>query len=265
MRVGVVGLGASGRAICAALDDGIEECELVAAMARDEAKAIGFLGTLKRPVPFVTLDRLITMSDTVIEASTQEHLLEVAPATLRAGKQLVIMSSGALLDHLNWIDLAREHRGRIHVPSGAMAGLDALKGACVGHMDKVTLETRKPPRALAGAPWIVDQQIDLDAIKVETLIFEGTARAACRAFPANVNVVATLSLAGLGADRTTIKLYATPGLTRNLHRVTAEGDFGRVTLEIENVPSANPKTGKLSYLSVIALLRDWHAPLRVGT
>jgi len=265
MKVGVVGIGAAGRAICRALDDGIEGFTMVAAMARDEAKARAFLDTLQRPPKYVALDELIASSDLIIEASTQEHLLEVAPKTLGSGKQLVVMSCGALLDHPEWVEFARDRGGRIHVPSGAMAGLDAIKGACAGAMDRVTLETRKPPHALAGAPWITEQNIDLNAITRETLIFEGTARAACRAFPANVNVVACLSLAGLGADRTEMKLYAVPGQTRNIHKVTIEGDFGRVALEIENVPSENPKTGRLSFLSVIALLREWFAPLRVGT
>ena len=127
------------------------------------------------------------------------------------------------------------------------------------------METRKPPRGLAGAPWIAQQRIDLDAIAAETLIFEGPAREACRAFPANVNVVAALSLAGVGPDRTRIRIFAVPGLARNTHRVQIEGEFGRLAIEIENVPSENPRTGRLSYLSTIALLRDLGATLRVGT
>ena len=138
-------------------------------------------------------------------------------------------------------------------------------GARVGEVTSVTMETRKPPRGLAGAPFIEQQKIDLDAITTETVIFEGPATEACRAFPANVNVLAALSLAGIGPERTRIKIYAVPGLTRNVHRVTIQGEFGRLTVEIENVPSENPRTGKLSYLSTIALLRDLGAPIRVGT
>src|SRR3989449_1297304 len=127
------------------------------------------------------------------------------------------------------------------------------------------METRKPPRGLAGAPWIVQQKIDLAAITKETLIFEGPATEACRAFPANVNVLAALSLAGIGPDKTRIRLFAVPGQARNVHRITVEGEFGRLTIEVENVPSENPRTGKLSYLSTIALLRDLGAALRIGT
>ena len=86
-----------------------------------------------------------------------------------------------------------------------------------------------------------------------------------RAFPANVNVVAALSLAGIGPERTRIKVYAVPGLTRNQHRIAIEGEFGRLRIEVENVPSENPRTGKLSYLSAIAMLRELGAATRVGT
>ena len=123
-----------------------------------------------------------------------------------------------------------------------------------GHLDTVVMETRKPPRGLAGAPGVAG--IDLAAITAPTLVFEGTAREACRAFPANVNVVAAVSLAGIGPDRTRIRIHADPSVDRNRHTVTAEGAFGRLRIEIENVPSENPRTGKLSYLSTIAYLRD---------
>jgi len=127
------------------------------------------------------------------------------------------------------------------------------------------METRKPPRGLAGAPWIAEQRIDLDAICEETLIFEGPAAAAVRAFPANVNVVAALALAGLGPERTQIRVYAVPGQQVNQHRVHIEGEFGRLRIEIENIPSENPRTGRLSYLSAIAMLRELGAPVWVGT
>mgnify|MGYP001560703848 FL=1 len=163
------------------------------------------------------------------------------------------------------MDLAATNRCRIFIPSGAIAGLDGVKGACVGAITSVTMETRKPPRGLAGAPWIVQQKIDLDAIRTETLIFEGSATEACRAFPANVNVLAALSLAGIGPEKTRIRLFAAPEQKMNMHRITVEGEFGRLAIEVENVPSENPRTGKLSYMSTIALLRDLSATLRVGT
>lgn len=264
-NIGVVGLGAIGRAVCRALDAGIPGLRLAGALARDRARAESFLGALDTAPPCLPLDDLIAACDLIVEASTQAHLQEIAPRVLTAGRDLVVLSCGGLLGRHDWVALAEAHRCHIYVPSGAIAGLDGVKGARVGNVTSVTMETRKPPRGLAGAPWIIEQHIDLDAITQESLIYEGPAVDACRAFPANVNVLAALSLAGIGPERTRIKIYAVPGLERNTHRVTIAGEFGRLTVEIENVPSENPRTGKLSYLSTIALLKDLAAPLRVGT
>src|SRR5256884_1108130 len=202
MEVGVVGLGAIGRQLCRALDEGIAGLHLAGATARDREKAERFLKSLGSPAPFLPLDELIRASDLVIEASTQAHLRdEIAPRTLGAGKDLVVLSCGGLIGRQDWIDLAAARGCRIYVPSAAIAGLDGVKGAKVGAIDSVTMETRKPPRGLAGAPWIESQKIDLESITRETLIFEGTATEACRAFPANVNVVAAPSLARSGPEK----------------------------------------------------------------
>ena len=266
MDVGIAGLGAIGRQVCLALDQGLPGLRLVGATARDREKAETFLKSLGAPAPFLSLDELIRASDLVVEASTQAHLREeIAPRTLAAGKDLVVLSCGGLIGRQDWIDLAAAKGCRIYVPSAAIAGLDGVKGAKVGAIDSVTMETRKPPRGLAGAPWIEAQKIDLDAITRETLIFEGSATEACRAFPANVNVVAALSLAGIGPEKTRIRIFASPEQPLNRHRITVQGEFGRLSIEIENVPSENPRTGKLSYLSTIAFLKDLSATLRVGT
>ena len=265
VRVGVVGLGVIGRHVCRALDAGVSGVVLAGATTRRRDAGEAFLAALKSPVPFYTLDDLIAVSDLVVEASTQAHLAEIAPKTLGAGRDLVVLSCGGLLGRDDWVGLAERHGARILVPSGAIAGLDGVKGGAIGAVTSVTMETRKPPLGLAGAPWIVQQKIDLEAIREETLIFEGPATEACRAFPANVNVLAALSLAGIGPERTRTKIYAVPGLARNMHRIRIEGEFGALRIEVENVPSENPRTGRLSYLSTIALLRDLGASLRVGT
>jgi aspartate dehydrogenase len=265
LAVGVVGLGVIGRRVCQALDAGLPGLTLVGATSRTRDPAETFLKSLRSPAPFLSLDDLILVSDLIVEASTQAHLQEIAPKALAAGRDLVVLSCGALLGRADWVALADRHGARILVPSGAIAGLDAVKGGAVGPITSVTMESRKAPAGWAGAPWVVQQKIDLDAIREETLIFEGPATAACPAFPANVNVLAALSLAGIGPERTTTRIFAVPGLTRNTHRISVEGEFGSLSLEIRNVPSENPRTGRLSYLSTIALLRDLGATLRVGT
>jgi aspartate dehydrogenase len=265
LAIGVVGLGVIGRAICRALDGGIDGLRLAGATSRTRDTAQTFLKALTSPTPFLALDALVDAADVVVEASTQAHLEEIAPRALAAGRDLVVLSCGALLGRADWVALARSTGARILVPSGAIAGLDGVKGGAIGAVTSVTMETRKPPAGLAGAPWIVAHKIDLAALREETLIFEGPATEACRGFPANVNVLAALSLAGIGPELTRSKIYAVPGQTRNMHRIRVEGEFGRLSIEVENVPSENPRTGKLSYLSTIALLRDLVSPLRVGT
>jgi aspartate dehydrogenase len=258
IRVGIVGMGVIGQAVARALTAGIPGVALAGVSVRDPAKAAGY--------PALTLPELIRRADLVVEAATQAALLGFGPDVLTAGKDLMVLSVGALVGVLDeWSRLAAAHRCRILVPSGAIAGLDGVKGAREGAITAVTMETRKPPRGLAGAPYVEARGIDLGAITSETLLFEGSASEAVRGFPANVNVVAALALAGVGPERTRIRVFAVPGLRRNQHRVTVEGEFGRLAVEIENVPSENPRTGRLSYLSAIAMLRDLGAPVRVGT
>jgi aspartate dehydrogenase len=132
----------------------------------------------------------------------------------------------------------------------------------MGRIDSVTLTTRKPPKGLAGAPFVTERGLDVTALTEETLIFEGSAREACRGFPANVNVSAALSLAGVGPDRTRVRIFCVPGGRFNQHRIEVRGEFGRMSVEIENVPSdTNPRTGLLSIFASIAQLaeyaRDW--------
>ncbi len=257
MRVGIVGMGVIGTHIARAIAQGIPGIALAGVSVRTAARAGAY--------PVFPIDELIQRADLVVEAATQAALREFGPPVLEAGKHLMVLSVGALVGVLDeWARLAEKHGCRILIPSGAIAGLDGVKGAREGAITSVTMETRKPPRGLRGAPYIDEQHIDLDAIQEETLIFEGRATEAVKAFPANVNVVAALSLAGLGPERTRIKLYAVPGQERNQHRITIEGEFGRLRIEVENTPSENPRTGKLSYLSAIAMLRELGAPVQVG-
>jgi aspartate dehydrogenase len=257
LKVGIVGMGVIGRRVADALTRGIPGTRLVGVCVRQPATATGY--------PVLALDDLIERADLIVEAATQAALREFGPAVLSAGKHLMVLSVGALVGVLDgWAALAEKHGCRILVPSGAIAGLDGVKGAREGAITAVTMETRKPPRGLAGAPYIEQQRIDLDRITTETLVFEGPATEAVRGFPANVNVVAALSLAGIGPERTRIKIYAVPGQARNQHRITVEGEFGTLRIEVENVPSENPRTGRLSYLSAIAMLRELGAAVQVG-
>jgi aspartate dehydrogenase len=266
LRVGIAGFGAIGKVVAKRLDAGIPGLALAAVASRDEAKikneTAGF-----RKAPLVTsLAGLAEHADIVLECVPAAVFMEVAEPALRAGRTLVVASVGQLLAQPQLKDLAARHGGRIIVPTGALIGLDAVTAAAEGEIRTVKLITRKPPKGLAGAPHLVANKIDVDAITVPTMVFSGSAREAVKGFPANVNVAAALSLAGIGADRTTIEVWADPTLDRNKHTIEVDADSARFSMTIENVPSAeNPRTGKITALSVIACLRKLLSPLRIGT
>jgi aspartate dehydrogenase len=162
------------------------------------------------------------------------------------------------------MEQSRQSGCRLYLPSGAIAGLDGIKSASVGQIAHVTHTTRKPPAGLEGAPYLVERGISLAGLQEEREVFSGSAREACRGFPANVNVTAAVSLAGIGPDQTRVRILAVPGLLRNCHDIDVEGEFGRLQVHIENVPSENPKTGKLTALSIIRAVKDAVDPVRIG-
>lgn len=266
LRVAVAGLGAVGWPVVRRLDRGMGGLRLVAVSARDPARAETRLAQLYAPVPVRAPAELAEDADVVVEALPAASFREVAVATLEAGRTLVPLSVGALLEHDDLIELARRNDARIHVPSGALAGLDGVRAAAYGKIHGVTLRTTKPPAGLAGAPHLAEAGIDLGAVTAATRVFAGTAREAARGFPANVNVAAALALAGIGPDRTTVEIWADPTIERNIHTVEVDADATRFTATIEGVPSAeNPRTGRLTPLAVLATLQGLVAPLRVGT
>ena len=129
----------------------------------------------------------------------------------------------------------------------------------------MTMISRKPPEALEGAPYLVERGISLKGLDCETELFCGPAREACRGFPANLNVSAAVSLAGIGPDLTQLRVVAVPGLRRNCHDIEVEGEFGFLSVHIENIPSENPRTGKLTALSIIRSVNDAVDPVRIGS
>jgi aspartate dehydrogenase len=262
LRVAIAGYGAIGKSIATHLLAGIPGLSLVAVGARNHAAARALLPD---GVTVTDVGALADLADIIVECAPSAVLPAIAEPALRAGRSVVVLSCGALLERMDLVDLARAHGGRILVPTGALLGLDAVSGAAEGTIHSVQMTTRKPPGGLAGAPHLVRNGINVDGLTEALLVFEGTAREAARGFPANVNVAAALSLAGIGADRTQIAIWADPAVTRNVHRIDVEADSARFTLQIENVPSENPRTGRITALSVVALLRKLRSPLSVGT
>lgn len=264
--VAIGGYGAIGEAVARRLDAGIEGLKLVGVSARDAVKAESRVAKLKRPVPVVSVDKLAELADIVVECAPAAAFLDIARPALAAGRILMPLSVGALLSNLDLVDLARETGGRIIVPTGAIVGLDAVRAAAEGTIASAKIVTRKPPAGLAGAPYLVERGIVLDDLKTPLKVFDGAAREGAKGFPANVNVAAALSLAGIGPDRTWLEVWADPDVTRNIHRIEIEADSARLSMQIENIPAAdNPRTGRITALSVIATLRGLVAPLKVGT
>ncbi|MFB9968814.1 aspartate dehydrogenase [Pseudoroseomonas cervicalis] len=265
LRVAIAGYGAVGHRVAQALDDGLPGYELTAIAARDKPRAARDVAGLRYPVPVVDIAELEGLADLVVEAAPAALLAEIASPFLAAGKRAVVLSAGALLEQEALVELARQHGGQIIVPSGALLGLDAVAAAAQGEIHSVRLVTAKPVKGLLGAPYLERNGIDLTGIAGATRIFQGSARQAALGFPANVNVAAALSLAGIGPDRTMVEIWADPALTRNTHSISVEADSARFSMSIEGVPSDNPKTGRITALSVIACLRKLSGPLRVGT
>jgi aspartate dehydrogenase len=265
LRVAVAGLGAIGLKVAEALDRGIPGCVLAAVSANDRDKAAKRLAHLARPVPVVSLGELEPSADIVVECAPAKVLAEIAEPFLRAGKVVIVLSAGALLVNEHLVALARQCGGQIVVPTGALLGLDAVTAAAEGKIRSVRMVTRKPVRGLAGAPYLAEHNIRIEDITEPVRIFSGTPREAAVGFPANLNVAVALSLAGIGADRTTLDIWADPSLERNVHRIEVDADSASFSMTIENVPSDNPKTGRITALSVISYLRKLGAPLRVGS
>lgn len=265
LRVAIAGLGAIGSKIATALDAGIEGLSLAAVAVRDEAKHREFLRGLRRPPQILPIDQLGDVADLVVECAPSRHLRAIVEPAVTRGRTAVVVSVGGLLDHFDLVDLARAKGGRILVPTGALIGLDAVNAAAVGTIHSVKMVTRKPIDGLKGAPFIVENNIDIDDLREPLKLFEGTAREAAKGFPANLNVAVALSLAGVGPDRTEVQIWADPSVTRNVHRIEVEADSARFSMGIENIPSENPKTGLITALSVIALLKKQRATLSVGT
>lgn len=268
LNVGIAGFGAIGQAVASAFAEanGIAGLRLAAIGARDPAKVRAALPPGLPVLPaIVGITDLAAHADIVIECAPAALLSSIAEPVLRAGRTMVVLSCGALLDAMPLVDLARAHGGRILVPTGALLGLDAVFAAAQGTIHSVRMVTRKPPGGLLGAPYLVEHGIQLNGIAEKLRVFEGTAREAARGFPANLNVAVALSLAGIGPDRTRLEIWADPGVSRNIHTIELDSDAARLSMTIENIPSANPKTGRITAQSVIAMLRKMRAPLAVGT
>ena len=247
--VGIAGTGALGSAVARALINGIDGLKLTHLSDLNPNK--DFL------LPYVSFDELAQTCDIIIECLPPKAVPELAEKVLKAQKTLIMISGCALLMFPEILDIHKTTHSRIIVPSGALTGIDGIKALKELGIIKSKIASTKNPRGFIGAPYVDKMGIDLAQIKTKTLIFEGNALEAAKGFPANVNVAATLSLAGIGAEKTAVQIWADPDAKGNMHEVTVEGTYSTLYTRIENMPDPqNPKSSMLAAQSIVATLKD---------
>lgn len=261
LRIALVGCGAIGSAVLELLaDDAALQVAAVVVPEEglDAARRAAPRAQAASAVPAEGIDLVV---ETAGHAAIEQHVL---PALAR-GVPCVVASVGALsapglAERLE--AAARAGRTQVQLIAGAIGAIDALAAARIGGLARVRYTGRKPPEAWRGTP--AEEGRDLGALAEATVIFEGSAREAALRYPKNANVAATVSLAGLGLDRTTVRLIADPAVAENVHTVEAEGAFGHFELTMRNKPlAANPKTSALTVYSAVRALRNRVAALAI--
>lgn len=269
LKIGIAGCGAIGSSLAKAVGvDFSGKAELVSLYDTDIEKAYKLANKFhNQKLAVLNLDELINRVDLVIEATKTAAAFDIAQKTILAGRDIMIMSTGGIIRHYKELEvLAKDKQVSIFIPSGAICGIDGLKALSLGKINKVTLTTKKPPQAFLGNPYVLKKKILLNNINEDTLLFEGDAYSAIKYFPQNINVAATLSLAGIGAESTVVRIVASPTITQNIHELEIESDAGKIVTRVENVVHPdNPKTSYLAVLSAIATLKQILEPMKIGT
>jgi aspartate dehydrogenase len=197
------------------------------------------------------------------ECASHEAVRAYGPALLRQGIDVVVTSIGALSDDALYGELeaaARQGGAQLILPAGAVPGIDAISAARFGGLETVSYTSRKPPGAWKGTP--AEQAVDLDTLREAFVHYTGSARAAARDYPKNANVAATVALAGLGFDRTEVRMIADPGVSENIHEISVRGGFGVMDLVIKGRPlPSNPKTSSLAAYSAIRAIVNALGPI----
>jgi aspartate dehydrogenase len=267
MRVALLGGGTIARLV---LEHRPPDVEIAAIAGRSPASRGAQLAREFR-IPYVVGREalLAVRPDAVMEAASHAAVREHLVPLLDAGVSVIVLSAGALADDAlrrAAEDAAKKSGASFFVPSGGIGGLDALKTACLAGVDEVSIQVAKPPAAWRGIPYVDQLGVDLDGLRHPETLFDGPAREGVPHFPQNVNIAAVLSLAGIGMDRTRLRVVADPALTLNTHTIRISGACGRMTLVLENVPAPeNPKTSWLACYSAIAALEALKSRVRYGT
>ena len=253
MKVGIIGCGAIANIIASRIVPEDNDIEIKYFFDKDIERAEN-LASFAGGVAVISLEDMLDDVDLVLECASPESVKLLAPMILEKGIDMIIMSIGAFMDkdfYTKTYNLAKKNNASIHLPSGAIVGLDGIKAVADFGLKEITLVTRKSPKSLGK---------DIDA---EEVLFEGKASEAVKEFPLNINVAATISMAcNRDID---VKIIVDPNVDRNVHEITARGDFGEFKTTTMNHPcAANPKTSMLAAISAIKLLRSFNETISVG-
>jgi aspartate dehydrogenase len=271
MRVAIIGGGTIARLFLEHIKRGdLGDAEVVAIVGRNR-QSRGKALAAEFGVAFATslADLIAHKPDVVVEAASHDAVRDYCGALLDQGMAVIVLSGGALCDDALRAGLeaaASKSGALLYVPSGGIGGLDALKAACIGGVDEVEIAVTKAPAAWKGIPYVEKMNIDLACLRGPATLYDGPAREGVPHFPANVNIAAVLSLAGIGFDRTRLKVVADPELVYNTHFITIKGRTGNISIKLENVPAPeNPKTAWLACYSALAALKQMTSRTRYGT
>ena len=262
MRLGLIGLGAIGGEVLAAVERGeLAGVELTAVLVRRPRSP--------SPMRMTTADANVFFRerfDAVLECAGHQAVRDHGARALGAGSDLLVTSAGALTDDALLASLlaaAEQGGGRLIVPSAGIGALDILAGAAAGGLDEVTVTVRKDPMSWKGTP--AETTCDLDRLEAPVTLYDGPVREGARRYPQNVNISAAAALAGIGLDRTRLVIVADPGISTHVVEIAARGLFGSFTFREDVIPTeSNPKTGRLVAMAVVKTVRQLASRFVVG-
>lgn len=267
VRIGLIGCGTIGSRLAKTIQrDYKNVAQIIALHDYDLKQALLLRKQLRTHPPVVSLTVLIRKSQLILEAASVDAAVNVLHRGLAANRDVFLMSVGALIKDKRWNKLLAHSKSRIYIPSGAIAGLDGIKAMAKGSIRRLTLTTRKPPKALQGAPGLHNKQVDITGIKRAKVVFEGTVRQVIERFPRNANIAAAVALASQPfVRRLRVRIIADPAVTHNTHELQVDSDCSKFTCRVENMPSANPKTSELAIRSAISVFDRIFSPISIGT
>jgi aspartate dehydrogenase len=268
IKLGIVGCGAIGSRIALSVKKELKSKFMIAAVYdTDTTKAETLAARFDRKIKVArNLDELIRSSEMIVEAVNTQATQEIVKRSLKARKHILAMSIGRLLNNSSLFSLAERSHSSLLLPSGAIAGLDAVKSAAIAGITSITLTSRKPPAGFSDNRYVIEKKLLSKKTKNDVVLFDGNVSDAVKFFPQNINVAAAIAIAAGPKAKLHVKIIASPGLKRNTHEIVLDGAFGRITTKCENtVCPDNPKTSYLAVLSGIRTLQQFALNVRIGT